>query len=254
MKLFTKVTLVVSSIFLSLGIIVMVIASCCGGTVMGWWDKENVDFTADWTETYTNVSSLDFSFRAADVLIQTGPEFGIEAANTRSSFRSSVEDGVWTIRDSDSGSWFPFRYREERIVITLPEDFVAERIRLDIGAGQIKADFLQCGESSLQVGAGNLEIKKLITGSSKMECGLGNMDIKGTLNGSAHIHCGMGNVSLEWSGREKQFNYDISVGMGNAQIGGRQYAGIHDKNIENNASEEIRVECGMGNVSVAFSD
>ena len=63
----------------------------------------------------------------------------------------------------------------------------------------------------------------------------------------------MGDVKLTLAGPQTDFHYDLSSGMGVLNVGDDSYNGLaQEKQINNNASKNMELECAMGSVVVEF--
>lgn len=108
------------------------------------------------------------------------------------------------------------RINHEGIVhIYIPKDLVLQKAEFSIGAGVLYADRITADQID--------------------------------------IECGAGQVELTAGGQESDYNYDLEIGAGEVTIGGGTFAGLAvERKIDNHAKKEISVECGAGQVSVAF--
>ena len=69
------------------------------------------------------------------------------------------------------------------------------------------------------------------------------------------IECGIGQINLTMDGCEDDYNYDISCGVGEIVCGDRRYSGIgHDDYVNNGAGKEMSLECGIGQINIAFRE
>ena len=58
---------------------------------------------------------------------------------------------------------------------------------------------------------------------------------------------------MTMSGEKEDYNYELEVGMGTVAIGGSEFGGMAiEKTIENSASKNMDIECGMGSVEIYF--
>lgn len=67
--------------------------------------------------------------------------------------------------------------------------------------------------------------------------------------------CGAGEIDMVVTGKEKDYNYDLSCGMGEINLEDSEYSGIGiEKNISNEgARKDMVLECGMGEIDVEFT-
>ncbi len=242
------------------------------------------------SNTVTGVESIDLDVQYSKVEFVHGNEFSIEANNIpENGFKSFVKDGVWYLED---------HYEEDQIVtifgfdipiyqgffnwdisgddtpsviVTIPKDFIAKKVTIEIDAGQLDMDELEAvtcdikvgagsmtvrqlkilEEASLEVGAGDIEVSNLETQDADLNCGLGRIDIAGEIYGDLNADCGMGEILLDLAGDEEDYNYYISVGLGDISLNDKQYNFNVDKTIKHdNTIGTFDLNCGLGSLSI----
>lgn len=132
----------------------------------------------------------------------------------------------------------------------------AKEISLDVDAGKLSAKSVVAEkELSLETGAGEIIIDSFSADTVSIDCGVGNMELKGKVKQDLEAACGVGNIDLELEGKEEDYNYDISCGMGSITINGMTYSALgKNKEIDNDASGEISLECGVGAIDVEVEE
>jgi hypothetical protein len=275
MKIFVKIWLTISLLAIAIGTAILIIIALFGGG-----RRAMQSFSVN--ESYEDVTAIDFNIKYGKVYIKEGSGFSIAAENiTGNSFKSYVEDGVWHIDEDDKlvfGWDISFRHifgRNEKytrtITITIPQDFSAEKWVLNIGAGEVYVETINADkgyfdvgagylcidrleirkESEYNVGAGSLVIKDITATDSHFDCGVGNVEIYGTLTGDNKLSCGVGRIKLELTGKEEDYSYDLSAGLGNVVINNRSYHNIN-KSINNNTENRLMIDCGIGGIEINF--
>ena len=137
--------------------------------------------------------------------------------------------------------------------VTLTHALSAEEIDLSVDAGELTAETVMAsGELSLDVGAGRMEIGQFAAAALDAECGMGEFDLCGTVAREACAKCGMGQIDLTLNGREEEYNYEISCGMGDVSVNGdRATSGLSAKRTINNGAEKnVKLDCGMGRIDM----
>lgn len=121
--------------------------------------------------------------------------------------------------------------------VELQGDLNAEELKIGIGAGELTGDgSLTAREAEIEVGAGSVEIGKLTAEKLDGECGLGSM-------------------SLTLTGKEKDYNYKLEVGLGEISLQSESFSGLaNEKKINNGASRMVELECGMGEIDIDFEN
>jgi hypothetical protein len=283
MKTFAKIWLGIALIAIGIGTALLVIAIASGATF------EDIP-TFSYEESYTGVTGIDMDIEFGEVKLVEGDTFSIDATRIpENSLEAYVDDdGTWVIRqDAKNNNFmniFGFnisignilrwdRNLTPRIIITVPQDFVADNISLLVKAGNVEAEELQAANGSFQVSAGRLAVNKLviteesdyIIGAGQMslrnvslrdisvECGVGDVTIAGSVSGDSDIICNVGNVDLDLDGKEEDYSYDISASIGNINIDNNSYHSISNRIINNATAENnLSLKCEIGNISVDF--
>jgi hypothetical protein len=280
MKTFFKVWLGISLIAIVFGIGILVIMVGSGAT---WKDIP----TYSLEESYDGIDNIDMQIEYGDVKIIEGDEFSIDAKNLADKgMESYVNDGTWTIRQSeDYFNVFGMRFSARQltrwnnnlaphITITIPKEFVAKNISLNISAGSVMAEAIQAESGEFKVDAGKLEINHLVIGAKSqysvgagemilknievnditVVCGIGNIEIAGAITGDNEIKCGIGKVELNVIGEEEDYSYEVNSGIGNVSINDNNYHNLSNHIINNDgAANYFYLDCGIGNIIVEFN-
>lgn len=132
------------------------------------------------------------------------------------------------------------------------EELKAESALFDIGAGSLTAEKADIsGDTQVSVGMGSAVLEGVLQGKCAIECGMGDVTLEGTLQNDCMIDCGMGSVQLQLDGREEDFDYKVSHGEGNIDLGSRTMA-MGEQEIDNGADKKITIDCGMGTIDIDF--
>ena len=153
----------------------------------------------------------------------------------------------------------------------LPEK-TFDRIRLELGAGQLTGSVLSADRIDVSVGAGELVMEELTGREIEVECGAGEVTIDtlcgddvdleigmgqfrsgGEIKNKLTADVGMGELEMVLYGGEEDFNVEAECGAGNIIIGNRSFGGVAgSQKIERGAQKDIEVDCGMGSASIRF--
>lgn len=129
----------------------------------------------------------------------------------------------------------------------------ADEMKIEIGAGQIEADDLVANDMKISIGAGDLNLQSAKLGKAKIEVGAGNCTIQGTVSEELKAECAMGNITLKLEGEEEDFDYELECVSGNLKVDGTEYSGLsNSKEVDNDASKKMDLQCVMGNIEVEF--
>ncbi len=230
-------------------------------------EKEYVyNYTAD------SVESLDIDITHGDVEFVSGSEFEIMVSNADTcEVNSSLSDNS-TMKFEVVGKGLLSAVESPKIVITLPEGFVAKKADIELAAGEMRLDNLSADIFDIEIGAGNCVINnvdvtdkfgacvgagKLSVGNGNIvnldfECGAGKAEIlNGTVTGNMDIECGMGAVELNVNMNKDNYYFDVECGLGSVVLGEDSFNGITEKTLgDKNAPYRADIECGIGKVSV----
>lgn len=269
MKFFYRAVSSVAVVLIGLGVLLGGIGFMLGGRLGGLpvglslgfpprvWGSDTVE--AD----YTDIHTLDFQFEAMDVIIQEGDGFHIKAERVDSQrFTTRQDGGRWEIRcDSRSSGLSRINWgnnwekKAPRVVVTLPKGFTADRLDLEMGMGFLVADGLSADHSDIYVGMGEMDLVDFSSGNCRMEVGMGSLTLDGKLTGKGEVTCGMGSVELLLQGRESDYGFDASVGMGSVNIGLHSIDGLGgEMTLNTGAPNFYTVDCGMGSVDIVFRE
>jgi hypothetical protein len=280
MKSFFKVWLSIALLAIVFGIVILIIMVGSGA------DLRDIP-TYSLEESYDGIDKIDMEIGYGDVKILKGDTFSIDAENLiDESMESYVSDGTWIIKeDEDYFNVFGMRFSlrqmirwnddfTPRITITIPEDFVAENISINIGAGSVQAEEIQAENGNFEVDAGRLEINHLIVneksgynvGAGEMilknievnditvDCGVGDVVIDGMITGDNKIECGVGEVELNVIGEEEDYSYEVNSGIGNVTINNNSFNNMSNHIIKNDEADNyFYLDCGIGNIIVEFN-
>lgn len=248
MNLFAKKCIKFSLIILTIGIVITIIALSLGGRFVQFPVKNLTDMS----QTYSGVESLNINLAASEVEVKIGNDFKIEANNiSNDTFKSYVQNGKWYIEDKMTSKIFNFNNYNSKIIIYVPESFSAKELKINLGAGKLVADKLSGITTDIDVGAGDLKMYDLQTDDINIDCGVGNVEINGIVNNKGYVKCGIGNVMLNLKGNEKDYNYNLSLGIGEVTLNDNSFGGIGNKVIDNTSQgKSFKVECGIGKVSL----
>ena len=229
-------------------------------------EEETFDITEDHSEPYEfeNITDLDISVGACEVLIQESDTDTVQVDASRLKYQALglelyvVEnDGTLFIQTTKNGSlWDVLSAKHKNggvLKIYIPKDKDLSTVNLEFGACELKMSGLSIDHMNLSLGAADCEMEQMNLNFLHAEVGAGNLNYSGTIAENAEIECGVGEVDLNLYGTEQEFNYELSVAMGEIEIEDREYGGLGvGKTINNHAKKDMTIDCGAGSVSVDF--
>ena len=274
MRKFMKGCAITALIFILLGLILGVSGSLGNGSThfspgeilsavtLGRISEEKVD---DWSD------GVKVGGCVMKIQVSEDNCFRVEADGMRK-FQGYVEGGTMEICGTSKASNNSEGNLGGSICLYVPEGYYFENTSLDLGAGSLSVEELQTGALEANVGAGKMTFEKLEADQAELDCGAGQMTVEELSSRVAEVsvgmgsvrlngdvterldgECSMGELKLTLAGAQTDFNYDLSCGMGELKVGDDSYNGLaQEKQINNNASKNMELECAMGSVVVEF--
>lgn len=219
------------------------------------------------TKTYeiaSEIHSLDIQINAADFIIEHGDRFSVESNLQYLSV--SERDGVLTLAEEHQ---YGVHHTEAALKLCVPNNFVFEEVAIATGAAKLTADSLSANSVELKLGAGKVQFGCLNAysnadvegGAGKitiasgtlndltLEMGVGELDFRTALLGNSDLKFGVGKSKLTLIGSKEDYKVDIKKGIGSISVDGRN---ISDSGSSGNGQNNIKVEGGVGTVSIVF--
>ena len=177
------------------------------------------------------------------------------------------------------------------IILTVPENFSADRVSINVSAGRCRVEDLRAETMELRVDAGELlaesvnatnftasvaagvcSIYNLTATDVRLSVDLGELKINGVSAaylstnvsaGSAIVSgkitqrgdfgCDLGKLSVELYGRASNYNIDLSVDLGSIDIDGERYSGSRSQQVFSSSNAiPIDLRCGLGEIRLSF--
>lgn len=187
--------------------------------------------------TFSDIRNLEIDVSCLDIEIRTttGESIRVEEEHTDSECDYNIyEEGDTLVICAEHEE----HHRHNNcgtVILYVPEDHKFEDVDCSVGAGALEIEKLAAGEAEFEVGAGSAVLHEFEA----------DRDVA--------ITCGMGSVEMTMSGGKEDYNYELEVGMGTVTIGGSEFGGMAiEKTIENSATKNMDIECGMGSVEIYF--
>lgn len=227
-----------------------------------WGNAQYHSSDIDWDALDGNTVDMDFasdleiSLKYDELLIQEydGDKIRVNVANdAKNDVVVKETSGKITITDTRSGNV----KKKKQIKVSIPsvKEFDTVSLGVDMGTIDLECD-LKVQELSVEVGAGEFSGYGNITAAyCDLQVGAGTIDIDQIDVQKLNADCGAGEIDMVVTGKEKDYNYDLSCGMGEINLEDSEYSGIGiEKNISNEgARKDMVLECGMGEIDVEFT-
>ena len=227
-----------------------------------WGNAQYHSSDIDWDALDGNTVDMDFasdleiSLKYDELLIQEydGDKIRVNVANdAKNDVVVKETSGKITITDTRSGNV----KKKKQIKVSIPsvKEFDTVSLGVDMGTIDLECD-LKVQELSVEVGAGEFSGYGNITAAyCDLQVGAGTIDIDQLDIQKLNADCGAGEIDMVVTGKEKDYNYDLSCGMGEINLEDSEYSGLGiEKNISNEgARKDMVLECGMGEIDVEFT-
>ena len=227
-----------------------------------WGNVQYHSSDIDWDALDGNTVDMDFasdleiSLKYDELLIQEydGDKIRVNVANdAKNEVVVKETSGKITITDTRSGNV----KKKKQIKVSIPsvKEFDTVSLGVDMGTIDLECD-LKVQELSVEVGAGEFcGYGNIAAAYCDLQVGAGTIDIDQIDVQKLNADCGAGEIDMVVTGKEKDYNYDLSCGMGEINLEDSEYSGIGiEKNISNEgARKDMVLECGMGEIDVEFT-
>ena len=227
-----------------------------------WGNVQYHSSDIDWDALDGNTVDMDFasdleiSLKYDELLIQEydGDKIRVNVANdAKNDVVVKETSGKITITDTRSGN--VKKKKQIKVIVPSGKDFDTVSLGVDMGTIDLECD-LKVQELSVEVGAGEFSGYGNITAAyCDLQVGAGTIDIDQIDVQKLNADCGAGEIDMVVTGKEKDYNYDLSCGMGEIDLENSEYSGLGiEKNISNEgARKDMVLECGMGEIDVEFT-
>ena len=224
---------------------------------LGWIIKSgSSDYMEDIREEFTDVCKIDMDVYAGELRIEQSDvdQVTVETDHIREDleFRCYMEEKELKLETNDHLS--TRNHREDgTITIYLPKDSIMEEVKIELGVGTLHLADICANKLEVDAGAGEAEILYFSADKAKIETGVGSVTASGKVTDSLDLETGVGEIIYTAAGCEEDYNYDISVGVGEVLCGETRFSGLgNEKKIDHHADREISVDCGVGAVKLQF--
>ena len=227
-----------------------------------WGNAQYHSSDIDWDALDGNTVDMDFasdleiSLKYDELLIQEydGDKIRVNVANdAKNDVVVKETSGKITITDTRSGN--VKKKKQIKVIVPSGKDFDTVSLGVDMGTIDLECD-LKVQELSVEVGAGEFSGYGNITAAyCDLQVGAGTIDIDQLDVQKLNADCGAGEIDMVVTGKEKDYNYDLSCGMGEIDLENSEYSGLGiEKTISNEgARKDMVLECGMGEIDVEFT-
>ncbi|MEL3908343.1 MAG: DUF4097 family beta strand repeat-containing protein [Treponemataceae bacterium] len=234
----------------------------------------NTDYTGEVTEysisDNVKVLHIDVNMINVEIIRSSNSAFGFKT-NYKKLKHSEKEDTLFIKNDKPKFLNINLNMRAVAFIkIYVPENFVLEKLEIDIGVGKLDLsdiktkvldidsgvqsvmlrNILASEETIINGGVGNLDINNCEFHSLKLDSGIGAIEFNGKLFGRNKLDFGIGSAQLRLKGSSNDYEMSIDKGLGSISIDGKK---VRDGEILGNGKEKIFIDGGIGSIKINFT-
>ena len=205
-------------------------------------DKERIDLAQEYTleEAHSlGIQSVLVDCNA-EITVKQGEKLAIEASNVTDEYEIRCANGKFSIVQDAPGiqvKWlFVFNDATERetVVVTIPEAFQPEQVKVNSGSGKVVLEAFQTDTLMIDSGSGNVAVSDVETKRIDIDSGSGRVTLRNTNAEETGLITGSGGISVE----------DAVLGIL------RLDSGSGSVTMRNVIAEKAKVDSGSGSVLV----
>lgn len=210
--------------------------------------------------SFKNVNDLDVDVWAGELEVKTDTDLSgeivIETVNVSEKLcLKCYMDGNELKMESRKKVLGINKGKAGKITIRMPAGIRFTEASLGLSAGRLYVEDIAADELSIDVGAGEGTVDSFKAYEADLECGAGTLIAAGAAEAEVDIGCGVGEIIYTAQGKESDYNYNIDCGVGEIICGTNSYTGLgRSKTVDHHGSKNMDLECGIGTVTVNFSE
>ncbi len=212
------------------------------------------------------MSSLDIDLKTANLEIKLGDKLLVSTTNKyvttyQNNNNIVIQEKKHSLLSKDNN----------KVIITVPDNFLLDIVEIDITSGSIKIDKLETKRLNLDLGSGTTKINNLlVTDKTKIDCGSGkfllnngnlsnlNLDtglgdtiLNAKIIGNSNIETDIGKLELNLIGSINDYELTIDKGVGSIKLNNES---LKDKSVVGTGNNYLLIEGGIGLTSITTSE
>ena len=212
------------------------------------------------------MSSLDIDLKTANLEIKLGDKLLVSTTNKyvttyQNNNNIVIQEKKHSLLSKDNN----------KVIITVPDNFLLDIVEIDISSGSIKIDKLETKRLNLDLGSGTTKINNLlVTDKTKIDCGSGkfllnngnlsnlNLDtglgdtiLNTKIIGNSNIETDIGKLELNLIGSLNDYELTIDKGVGSIKLNNES---LKDKSVVGTGNNYLLIEGGIGLTSITTSE
>ena len=117
---------------------------------------------------------------------------------------------------------------------------------IDMNMGKLTVRNSQLGASVVRNDLGDIELLDVNVNGLDLRLSMGSATVQGELRGLISAKNDMGDINITSTLTEREYDYDMSVDLGESRLNGRKFSGT----INNGAANKMKISCSMGSIRV----
>ncbi len=267
----TKTALIVSAIFMTLGISLVVATSIAGVRPQNVryllasaqndfpYGEESIVSEEHIEYPSNDVKELDIDIDVAAVYITSGEKFTVRAENTEDMYIKSVleKDGTLEIKDERYKEWFERNpINHPKVYITIPANKKFDSIDIETDVGLVEGKGLSIVTKKLDTSSdvGSIELEGITSSETEAEVAVGSIDLQGAFSGSTELTCSVGSIKLTSSGDISDWSYKAKTTLGSIQINENKMTGLGEQTSPSKKNNHFDLQCDLGSIEIIVGE
>ncbi len=262
---FIKIAAICLAVFICISIFGGMIAALAGVTALLGGSDQLAGDVKEYTVSQ-DIHKLEIDISAGQLRIVAGKQFSIKS-NHKYLKVSDTQNKLY-IRETKT-IIHAADYKDVVITLTIPADYLfanaqistgaglvhiewlsAEDLQLELGAGEVKIDYLDASKrAQIEGGAGKVTISDSRLHNLDLDMGVGKMELRSLLSGDCDIDHGVGEARLQLKGSLEDYKILVDKGLGDIQIDGKSVSG----GSYGQGTNTIDIEGGIGAIRIDFA-
>lgn len=141
-------------------------------------------------------------------------------------------------------------------VLVIPADVSFRNVNIEMNASALTVDSIEAEELELEVNAASVEIADFNARNLDVNNNASAVTVHGNVERELDVEVNAGDVEVQLTGGYQDFNYSLKTNAGSIQIADQEYSGLdEERNIEYAAAKKAaELECNMGSIAIGFFD
>ena len=224
-----------------------------------FWKSGSTSVDSDQVELFSNVKNLKVDTEGLFVNIVPCEENNVrvETYNVNSRLKLQIKEEQGELKVETTAEHYPWKLLNQEVAgeVTIQVPYYLEfgEADLQVGYGELDVEEIKAKDLNLEVGAGAGNINSFTADTAEFMVGAGSLTAVGEAGKKVDIECGVRELNYTAEGTKEDFNYFIECGIGELNLENESYSGVAvNKNIDNNAGKDMKIQCGIGSVNVSF--